>query len=272
MIIQNPLFEGLKPVSFTSSNALEDWETFKQKIEWIFDGMDTKSLPSKRKIGILMSKAGDEAVQIYQTLSLPVDSTYDDVIEAFDNYVQLKKNTVFERNVFFKLAQKSDQSIDGYVLQLKHQARKNEFHTAEQENLIQDRLVLGIQDSFLQKELLRDPKLNLKKAVDMCKIWERASFEAQALNCQLNNESSMSVDKLSSIGLREKNVSFPLFARQIEIRIRVILVVLQVNVGIVATFTNKTHALLLVKNVTFVILWVISQRYAVRNWPPKIRS
>lgn len=78
------------------------------------------------------------------------------MIDAFDAYVKKHINTVSERFQFFMLEQKN-QSIDRYILELRKQAVKCDFHIQEQDKLIHNRLVLGLNDIKLQEELLRDP-------------------------------------------------------------------------------------------------------------------
>jgi hypothetical protein len=65
-----------------------------------------------------MSRSGDEAGDIYKTFDLGSDPQYDDVIAAFDDYVTLKKNLVYERHQFFTSKQSVSQSIDSYLLKL----------------------------------------------------------------------------------------------------------------------------------------------------------
>lgn len=85
--------------------------------------------------------------------------------DTFDTYVQRCTNTVFERFQFFKLEQKSE-SIDKYILEVRKQAVKCDFHIEEQDKLIRDQLVLDVNDTKLQEELLRDQQLNLDVAIN----------------------------------------------------------------------------------------------------------
>jgi hypothetical protein len=50
-----------------------------------------KTTSDERKIGLFMTKAGDEAIDVYDTLNLPDSPTLKAVLDAFDKYVQMKK-------------------------------------------------------------------------------------------------------------------------------------------------------------------------------------
>lgn len=188
-------FDDLKPLSFTSSSALDDWQRFKKKFTWMVATLP-KNATNDRKVGLFMTKAGDEAIDIYDTLGLADKPTLNEVITAYDNYVQLKKNTVFDRSVFYKLRQKPSQTIDSFVLQLKLQAEKCDFHKEEKDKLIRDFLVLGLTDVRLQEELLRDSTLDLTKAVNQAKIWERSKIESKALS-QETQRDELAVDRIN---------------------------------------------------------------------------
>lgn len=58
-----------------------------------------------------------------------------------------------------------------YLTELKKLASACEFNL-ETENLIRDRLVVGIRDKTVQERLLREPDLELNKALDFCRSTE----------------------------------------------------------------------------------------------------
>ena len=108
-MLVNPLFATLKPVSFTSPQAFDEWNRFKKKINWVLDGMTKPT--EKKKVALLMSRIGDEGIDVYEQFELDVDPSFKAVIDAFDAYVQRHNNTVFERFQFFKLEQKNHSQL-----------------------------------------------------------------------------------------------------------------------------------------------------------------
>lgn len=56
-----------------------------------------------------------------------------------------------------------------------------EFAEEERENLLRDVLVIDVKDAKLREELLRDPDLDLQKAVQACKACERSQMEGSQI-------------------------------------------------------------------------------------------
>ncbi|KAG7504108.1 hypothetical protein JOB18_000611 [Solea senegalensis] len=88
--------EGLKLVGNVDSN----WRSFKQQFELYLSatGMDNKSGP--RKIAILLTVAGPQAMEVFNTFEFERADDKEDygkVIEKFEAYCSPKKNIVYER-------------------------------------------------------------------------------------------------------------------------------------------------------------------------------
>lgn len=187
-------------MSFASGNVAEQWRMFKRQLRYYFDSKYTKKQLTERKmIGVLMTALGREGVEIFDTLfDNPDDDSlkFDEVIEAFDDFCNPKKNTVFERSIYFNLRQKPSQSVDTFIIELKRQASLCEFAEDERENLIRDILVIGIRDAKLREELLRDPKLDLFAATQACKARERSQAEASQMDA-IHNPDRLAVASLN---------------------------------------------------------------------------
>lgn len=101
--------------------------------------------------------------------------------------------------MFSKLVQNTE-SVDAFVVQLKTQARKCEFHDEELPKLVRDRLVVGINNAKVRTEMLRDPDLTLDKAVVLAKAWETSDREAADMSLAVPSaqpvKSEFLVDKL----------------------------------------------------------------------------
>lgn len=187
-------------MSFSTGNVAENWRRFKQKMEFYLRAHTGTATGNKKKIGLLMTALGDAGLDIYNTFGdIDDDSTYDEVIKKFDNYCNPRKNTVYERFVFSKLVQ-SAESVDAFVVQLKTQARRCEFHDEELPKLVRDRLVVGINNAKVRTEMLRDPDLTLDKALALAKAWETSDREAAdmslALPANLHAKNEFQVDKI----------------------------------------------------------------------------
>lgn len=183
-------------MSFATGNVSENWRMFKRQLQYYFDSKFTLGqLNERRKVGILMSALGRDGIEVYDTLFTTEEAPlFATILTRFDEFCLPRKNTVFERSVYFRLAQKPDQKIDTFILELKRQAALCEFASVERENLIRDMLVIGIRDDKLREELLRDAELNLDKAIQACKTRERTQNEASIMASQ--NSTVVSVDRV----------------------------------------------------------------------------
>ena len=76
---------------------------------------------------------GDEEITITSSLS------------ALEDYFLPKRNVVYERYVFNSCIQTPEETVDSYVNRLKKLASSCQFGTLTEE-MIRDRLVIGIQD------------------------------------------------------------------------------------------------------------------------------
>ena len=88
---------------------------------------------------------------------------YDDVLAKFDAHFRVRKNIIFERARFNRRIQEEDESVDQFITNLYSLADNCEFGNMKDE-LIRDRLVVGIRDVTLSERLQTDEALTLEKA------------------------------------------------------------------------------------------------------------
>ena len=90
---------------------------------------------------------------------------------------------MFERYIFGQCIQNSGESLDQFVTNLRLKARSCEFGNQE-ESLIRDRVVLGIEDKKLQERFLRETELSLQKALDIGHAAEITKIHVKMLQSQ----------------------------------------------------------------------------------------
>ncbi|KAJ8886013.1 hypothetical protein PR048_012219 [Dryococelus australis] len=168
---------------------------FKQCFNFYVQVKSLGSAPEAQKIGILMTSVGGKGVEVFYTLSLTDESKYVEVIAAFHQYCQPKKNTVFEWYLFNKIVQSEGRTFDSFLIQLKMQATFCEF--GKEKDVIRDRIVLGVNDPTLMELMLRDSALTLKKAEDLCRIYEASKHQTDDIHGSGMPGPSLVVDELS---------------------------------------------------------------------------
>lgn len=90
--------------------------------------------------------------------------------------------------------------FDAFVTELKKAVKSTDYK--EKDEMVRDRIVMGIRDKSTQEKLLREADLTLEKAINFCRAVEISKSQSKVLQ----NESLVSaVDKKSNPG-RSKGV------------------------------------------------------------------
>ena len=82
-----------------------------------------------------------------------------------------KKNETMERHKFFTRNQEYGETFDKYLTELRILEKNCDFGTLS-DSLFKDRIVCGLSSSTLRERLLREPNLNLKQCIDICRASE----------------------------------------------------------------------------------------------------
>ena len=78
------------------------------------------------------------------------------------------------------MSQEQDESFDQFLNRLRELAATCNFGTLEEE-MIRDRIVIGIRDNRTRERLLREPDLKLERAIDTCRTNELATKQRQKM-------------------------------------------------------------------------------------------
>ena len=157
-------------------NSLNNWNYF--KVSWnnyaIATELNKKSKPVQ--VSTLLSIIGKECYEVYENLPLTVDERKDSdsIISKLTEYFEPQRNIIYERYLFNSATQRSENKIDQFVNELRKLASTCEYGTLSDE-LIRDRIVIGISDSSMRARLLRESDLTLNRAIDMCRASEQAT-------------------------------------------------------------------------------------------------
>ena len=103
-----------------------------------------------------------------------------------DNYFKPSRNVVYERYVFNTCGQTNDESVQSYVTRLRKLATSCECGELT-DDLIRDRLVIGLKHNGDKVRLLREKNLDLKKAIQMCTTSEVAAQQMKKIQSAEDN-------------------------------------------------------------------------------------
>ena len=126
---------------------------------------------------------GEEADDVLTSTNISTESRkkYDDVLAKFDAHFQVRKNIIFESRI-----QEDKESVDQFITNLYSLAENYEFGTMKDE-LIRDRLVVGIKDIALSERLQTDEALTLDKAKKLVRQREAVKEHQSILKREESN-------------------------------------------------------------------------------------
>ena len=109
---------------------------------------------------------GDEANDILASFGLnEADSKKYDVVKGkFENYFIKKRNVIFERAKFNQRIQEKGETVDQFITVL-YQLAEHCNYGGLRDEMIRDRIVVGLHDAKLSLRLQMDEALTLEKAI-----------------------------------------------------------------------------------------------------------
>lgn len=110
---------------------------------------------------------GDQADNIFLSFKLSEveKKKYDKVIKAFTDHFVTKTNVIYERAKFNLRYQIEGELIEDFITDLHMLSENCEYGTLKEE-MIRDRIVVGVRDRKLSEKLQLVKDLTLQKAVD----------------------------------------------------------------------------------------------------------
>ena len=122
--------------------------------------------PANDQISTMVYAMGDQAEDILRTLNIPNDATYDDLKQSLDRYFGVRHNLIIERAKFNKRIQQQGESVDVFIQDLYRLVEHCEYGELR-EQLIRDRIVVGVSDDALSDRLQAQADLTLEQSVQI---------------------------------------------------------------------------------------------------------
>ncbi|GBN21214.1 hypothetical protein AVEN_3861-1 [Araneus ventricosus] len=159
----------------------------------IASGFSTKT--GNEKVNSLLYIMGEQAEDILSSfgLSETEQDDFDTVLKKFNDHFVVKKNTIFERAQFNKRVQLDGESVNTFITALYTLYEHCEYGALHDE-LIRDRIVVGIRDKNLSEKLQLDADLTLTKVIERVRLREVVKEQQE----KLIEKDSASVNSISS--------------------------------------------------------------------------
>ena len=125
---------------------------------------------------------GEEAEDILVSTNISEDQRkqYEAVLSKFDGFFCVRKNVIIERAKFNRRSQLPDEPAEQFIASVYNLAADCNFSDLK-DQLIRDRIVVGIRNQALSEQLQSDPELTLEKAKILVRQQEAIRDQQQFL-------------------------------------------------------------------------------------------
>ena len=173
----------------------EEWPKWIRRFERFRVASELNKKPENTQISTLIYSMGDEANDILSSFTMSDDDRekYDAVKAKFEGHFIIKRNVIFERAKFNLRVQKEGESADNFITDLYTLAEHCQFGALHDE-LIRDRIVVGLRDKALSEKLQLESSLTLEKAINQARQKELIRQQQEIIRPQ---ESPVNVDRIN---------------------------------------------------------------------------
>ena len=167
------------PLNFKSP---DDWNRWSKRFEQFRMASGLDKDPEEKQVNTLLYCMGEEAEAILDSTKITADEKkdYNTVVEKFNDFFKVRRNVIFERARFNRRNQQDGETVEEYIMDLYKLAENCNYGNLKEE-MIRDRLVVGISDRKLSERMQLDPELDLEKAKKMTRQREAIRDQTRAL-------------------------------------------------------------------------------------------
>lgn len=154
--------EAPSPFDF---KAPDEWPRWKRRFQQYRQASGLSEENQARQVSTLLYCLGENAEETLASTTIEEAhrDDYEKVMEAFDAFYQVRKNVIFERACFNGRVQREGESVEQFITSLYSLAENCAYGELANE-MIRDRIVVGIRDKALSERLQLDSELTLDSA------------------------------------------------------------------------------------------------------------
>ena len=170
------------PEAFTPGS--EDWSLYAQRFHHFLlaNGITEES----QKLHLLLALIGNLTFRLLTNLVAPRqpgELTFKEALTELESHFKPKHVKIAKRFRFYKRNQQPGETMSEYVAELRRLATTCEFRMFLNKALC-DRLVCGLREEAMQRQLLAEPSLDLKKACELAQGMEAANRNAKEIQAK----------------------------------------------------------------------------------------
>ena len=195
---------SIQPPGQFDFSTPKDWERWIRRFERFRQASNLHSSSQENQVNTLVYCMGDEADDVLKGLNLSYhrQKQYDAVREAFQAFFIVAKNVIYERARFNMRKQEENESVDSFVTALYTLSEHCDYGALHNE-LIRDRIVVGLADIKLSERMQMDKDLTLDKAINMARQSEEIKRQQTSLRGDTCAKEARSVDRVAFKGKQQ---------------------------------------------------------------------
>jgi len=173
-------FQGQPPQPFTFIDS--EWEAWSRTFERYRSVSKLCFESDNIQVDTLILTMGPKAETILESFHLSDNNLkkYSRVVECFNNYFAQKNNIIFERAKFNNRVQKENETVSDFITDLFELSKTCKYGELRDE-LIRDRIVVGVLDGKLSLSLQMNAELTLESAMDRAKQSELVKTQQKVI-------------------------------------------------------------------------------------------
>lgn len=160
-----------------------NWDIFRAEFEDYSLAVDLVAASSAVQAATLRTLMGPECRHVYKhNLQLTEAERGDvtNILDKLEEYFKPAKNVIYERYVFGCCKQEDGESTDNFLTRLREKAATCDYGALRDE-LIRDKVVLGITNEATRRRLLREKGLTLTTAIEICRAAELTDMTLRSM-------------------------------------------------------------------------------------------
>ena len=177
----------------------ESWTQYVERLEQYFLANEVEDVGKRR--AILLSVCGSKTYALARDLlqpAKPAETTFKKIVDTLEKHFSPKPSEIVERYKFHSRNRKEDEGVAAYVAELRKLTEHCNFGESLPE-MLRDRLVCGINNKKIQRRLLAERELTLKKAEEI------ALGEELAAKCVVDIQSETTPSSVNQVDAQDKN-------------------------------------------------------------------
>ena len=160
-----------------------NWCRYAERLEQYFGANGIQE--DTKKVAVLLCVMGEKPYELVHNLLVPAkpaSKKYQQIVDVMTEHLQPKPLIIAEHFKYHKRNQGSSKTVSQYLAELRKLAEKCKFEGYLDEAL-QDHFICGLCSETIQRRLLGDKELSLKKALEIVHGMEKGLSTIRIQEC-----------------------------------------------------------------------------------------